>query len=74
MDINSTINPFTCAQGSLNPFTPEAASCSLKLTPFNMIIVGKTACGKTKYLLNVLEEKYKGNFEYIFNLSHICGE
>ena len=34
--------------------------------PFNMIIVGKTACGKTKYLLNLLEMNYKGCFEYIF--------
>ena len=31
-----------------------------------MIIVGKTACGKTKYLLGMLEKNYKGSFEYIF--------
>ena len=31
-----------------------------------MIIVGKTACGKTKYLLDMLEDNYKGSFEYIF--------
>ena len=35
-------------------------------SPFNMLIVGKTACGKTKYLLDMLEEEYKGFFEYIF--------
>ena len=34
--------------------------------PFNMIIVGKTACGKTKYLLNMLEQDYANHFEYIF--------
>lgn len=34
--------------------------------PFNMIIVGKTACGKTKYLLSMLEQKYLGCFDYIF--------
>ena len=31
-----------------------------------MIIVGKTACGKTKYLLDMLEKDYTGRFEYIF--------
>ena len=36
------------------------------MDPFNMIIVGKTACGKTKYLLDMLEEDHKGSFEYIF--------
>ena len=36
------------------------------MDPFNMIIVGKTACGKTKYLLDMLEEKYMDVFEYIF--------
>ena len=35
-------------------------------TPFNMIISGMTACGKTHYLLNMLEKDYKGHFEYIF--------
>ena len=34
--------------------------------PFNMIIVGMTACGKTKYLLDMLEQDYLGCFEYIF--------
>ena len=31
-----------------------------------MIIVGKTACGKTKYLLDMLERDYTSHFEYIF--------
>ena len=31
-----------------------------------MIIVGMTACGKTHYLLNMLEREYKGYFDYIF--------
>ena len=35
-------------------------------TPFNMMIVGMTGCGKTYYLLNLLEKEYFGHFEYIF--------
>ncbi len=35
-------------------------------TPFNMMIVGMTGCGKTYYLLNMLEKEYFGHFEYIF--------
>ena len=35
-------------------------------TPLNMIIVGVTRCGKTHYLLKMLENDYKGHFEYIF--------
>ena len=31
-----------------------------------MIIVGVTGCGKTHYLLKMLENDYKGHFEYIF--------
>ena len=31
-----------------------------------MIIVGMTACGKTHYLLEMLEEEYKNHFDYIF--------
>ena len=34
--------------------------------PFHMIITGMTACGKTHYLLKMLEEDYKGHFDYIF--------
>ena len=34
--------------------------------PFHMIIAGMTACGKTPYLLKVLEKEYKNHFEYIF--------
>ena len=34
--------------------------------PFNMIIVGMTACGKTKFLLNFLERDYKRYFDHIF--------
>ena len=34
--------------------------------PFNMIIVRMTACAKTKYLLDFLENEYKNYFEYIF--------
>ena len=26
-------------------------------TPFNVMVVGMTACGKTKYLLNMLEKE-----------------
>ena len=35
-------------------------------TPFHMIIVGMTACGKTHYLLNMLEHDYRSHFDYIF--------
>ena len=35
-------------------------------TPFHMIIVGMTACGKTHYLLEMLEKEYKNHFDYIF--------
>ena len=35
-------------------------------TPFHMIIVGMTNCGKTHYLLKMLEEEYKGRFDHIF--------
>ena len=35
-------------------------------TPLKMIIVGETGCGKTHYLLKMLENDYKGHFEYIF--------
>ena len=34
--------------------------------PFNMIIVGKTTCGKTNYLLNMLEKEYMNHFKFIF--------
>ena len=35
-------------------------------TPFNMIILGMTDCGKTYYLLKMLETEYPGHFDYIF--------
>ena len=31
-----------------------------------MIIVGMTACGKTHYLLKMLENEYKNHFDYIY--------
>ena len=34
--------------------------------PFNMIIVGMTACGKTQFLLNFLERDFKNYFDHIF--------
>ena len=37
-------------------------------TPFNMIIVGMTACGKTHYLLSMLEKDYMKHLEYIILL------
>ena len=36
------------------------------LTPFYMLFVGMTACGKTHYLLKMLEENFKGHFDYVF--------
>ena len=36
------------------------------MTPFNMITVGMTACGKTNYLLEMLEKEYNGHYDYIF--------
>ena len=35
-------------------------------TPFHMLIVGMTAYGKTHYLLKMLEENFKGYFNYVF--------
>ena len=35
-------------------------------TPFNEIILGQTCCGKTFYLLQLLEKDYKNHFEKIF--------
>ena len=32
----------------------------------HMIIVGMTACGKTHYLLEMLEKEYKNHFDHIF--------
>ena len=37
-------------------------------TPFNEIIIGTTSCGKTFYLLQLLETEYKNHFENIFLL------
>ena len=34
-------------------------------TPFNMIICGMTNCGKTFYLLNMLEKQFSKHFDYI---------
>ena len=42
------------------------ASEASAATPFNMIIVGMTACGKTNYLLEMVEKEYNGHFDYIF--------
>ena len=33
--------------------------------PFNMIIVGMTVWGKTKYLLDFIENEFKNYFDYI---------
>ena len=35
-------------------------------TPFHMLIVGMTACGKTHYLLKTLEEDFRGYCDYVF--------
>ncbi len=35
-------------------------------TSFNMMIVGMTGCGKTYYLLDMLEKEFFGHFDYIF--------
>ncbi len=35
-------------------------------TPFNMMIVGMTNCGKTYYLLEMIEKEYFRHFENIF--------
>ena len=34
--------------------------------PFNMIIVGMTACRKIKYFLDFIENEYKNYLDYIF--------
>ena len=33
--------------------------------PFNMTIVGVTACGKTQYLLEMVQTEYLGVFDYV---------
>ena len=33
--------------------------------PHSAMFVGATACGKTEYLLKLLETKYKNHFEFI---------
>ena len=38
-------------------------------TPFHMIIAGMTACGKTHYLLKMLEKEYVNHFDHIFIVS-----
>ena len=35
-------------------------------TPFNMMIVGMTGCGKTYYLLEMIEKEYFRHYDYIF--------
>ncbi len=37
-------------------------------TPFNMMIVGMTGCGKTYYLLEMIEKEYFRHFDYIFGI------
>ena len=34
-------------------------------TPFNMLVAGMTGCGKTVFILDMLEEEYKGHFDHI---------
>ena len=41
------------------------------MEPFNMLIAGMTACGKTKYLLDMLEKDYKNHFDYDSDKSNI---
>ena len=33
--------------------------------PFNMLVVGMTCSGKTRFILDVLEQDYKNHFDYI---------
>ncbi len=45
----------------------EAKQTCLRVeTPFNMMIVGMTGCGKTYYLLDMLVKDYFKHFDYIF--------
>ena len=61
---------FVVADGIINIVgkqTPRRRILIIKMeTPFHMIITGMTACGKTHYLLKMLEEDYKGHFDHIF--------
>ena len=34
--------------------------------PFNMLVSGMTGCGKTHYILDLLETEFKNKFDYIF--------
>ena len=36
------------------------------IPPFHLLIVGMTACGKTHFLLKMLEREFKGRFDYVF--------
>ena len=40
----------------------------LPLEPHSAIICGQTACGKMVFALDLLETKYRGNFDYIIIL------
>ena len=45
-------------------FNTNYVVCYMK-TPFNFLVVGMTASGKTKYLLDTLENDYKNHLDYI---------
>ena len=45
-------------------FNTNYVVCYIK-TPFNFLVVGATACSKTKYLLDMFENNYKCHFDYI---------
>ena len=57
---------FVIADGIIDIMGTKLNNTKRMNTPFHMIIEGMTACGKTHYLLNMLEEEYKNHFNYIF--------
>ena len=59
---------FVVADGIVNIVENKLQGMEYEIieTPFHMIIVGMTACGKTHYLLKMLEEDYMNHFDYIF--------
>ena len=67
---NLTCHVFVVADGLINIMGTRKKMNTLS----HMIIVGMTACGKTHYLLDMLEQEYKGHFDYILIVCPTLGD